>query len=87
MSGFSRCKIFAKFLKELLSSTLFFPKSLVNYYKRKEIVNNNQWGLVRGEIGIKRYDKLMNKIAAIHRELCDTKVSVETKRILRLPST
>ena len=55
--------------------------------KRKELVNTGQWGLVRGQIGMKRYDKLVRMIAGINERLCDTKVSVDTKRILRLPST
>ena len=55
--------------------------------KRRELINTGQWGLLRGQIGTRRYDKLQDKIAAIHRGLCDTKVSIDTKRILRLPST
>ena len=62
-------------------------KLKLDVIKRKELVNTNQWGLLRGEIGLRRYNKLQNKIAAINRGLCDTKVSVDTKRILRLPST
>lgn len=54
---------------------------------RKELVNTGQWGLVRGEIKPTRYDKLVRMIAGINRELCDTKVSIDLKRILRLPST
>lgn len=55
--------------------------------KRKELVNQGQWGIVRGEIRPTRYDKLLAKISNIHKGLCDTKVSIDTKRILRLPST
>ena len=62
-------------------------KLKLDIIKRKELVNTNQWGLLRGEKGTRRYDKLQNKIAAINRRLYDTKVSVDTKRILRLPST
>ena len=35
----------------------------------------------------KRYDKLLIKIVNITKGLCNTKVSTDTKRILRLPST
>ena len=63
-----------------------FSKNLKNDIKRKEQVNNNQWGLVRGEIRPTRYDKITRSIAGIHKELCDTKVSIDLKRILRLPS-
>nr|WQH65309.1 DNA primase catalytic subunit PriS [Methanosphaera sp. ISO3-F5] len=55
--------------------------------KRRELVNQGQWGIVRGEIRPTRYDKLLLKIANIQKGLCDTKVSIDTKRILRLPST
>ena len=54
---------------------------------RRELVNNNQWGIIRGEIKPTRYDKLVRMIAGINHELCDTKVSIDLKRILRLPST
>ena len=54
---------------------------------RKELVKNNQWGIVRGEIKPTRYDKLVRTIAGINHEFCDTKVSIDLKRILRLPST
>ena len=55
--------------------------------KRQQLVNTGQWGLVRGEITPTRYEKLIRMIAGINHELCDTKVSIDTKRILRLPST
>ena len=55
--------------------------------KRQELINQGQWGIVRGEIRPTRYDKLLLKIANIQKGLCDTKVSIDTKRILRLPST
>ena len=55
--------------------------------KRQELVNTNRWGIVRGEMRPTRYDKLLTKIANIQKGLCDTKVSIDTKRILRLPST
>ena len=54
---------------------------------RQELLNTGQWGLLRGHIKPERYDKLMGMIAGINRLLCDTKVSIDTKRILRLPST
>ena len=54
---------------------------------RKELVNTGQYGLVRGQIKPERYDKLLGMIAGINKLLCDRKVSMDTKRILRLPST
>ena len=54
---------------------------------RQELLNTGQWGLVRGQIKPERYDKLMGMMAGINRLLCDTKVSVDIKGILSLPST
>ena len=55
--------------------------------KKRKLIKTEQWGLVRGQITPTRYDKLLPKIANIHKTLCDTKVTIDTKRILRLPST
>lgn len=80
-----------KYTVNHLEKTRIYPglnKKLKNdIIKRKEFMNNNQWGIVRGEITPRRYEKLVRMIAGINRELCDTKVSIDTKRILRLPST
>ena len=54
---------------------------------RKKLINMGQYGLVRGQIKPERYDKLLGMITGINRLLSDTKVSLDTKRILRLPST
>ena len=54
---------------------------------RQELLNTGQWGLVRGQIKPERYDKLMGMMAGINKLLCDIKVSIDTNRILRLPST
>ena len=54
---------------------------------RIALINTGQYGLVRGQIKPERYDKLLEMIAGINRLLCDTKVSIDTNRILRLPST
>jgi len=62
-------------------------KLKLDIIKRREQINQGQWGLVRGELRLTRYDKLLGKIANIQKGLCDTKVSIDTKRILRLPST
>ena len=53
--------------------------------QRRELVNTNQWGILRGEINPIKYYKLTHEIAEIHKQLCDSKVSIDTKRILRLP--
>ena len=55
--------------------------------KRLELVNNNQWGIVWGEIKHTLYDKQVIMITGKNHELCDTKVSIDLKSILQLPST
>jgi DNA primase small subunit len=62
-------------------------KLKLDIIKRREQINQGLWGLVRGELRPTRYDKLLEKIANIQKGLCDTKVSIDTKRILRLPSS
>ena len=75
-----------KYTVNHLEKTRRYPglnKKLKNdIIKRRELMNTGQWGLIRGQIGIKRYDKLVRMIAGINTLLCDTKVSVDTKRIL-----
>ncbi|MBQ6219314.1 MAG: hypothetical protein IJJ47_06265 [Methanosphaera sp.] len=41
----------------------------------------------RGEIKPTKYDKITRSIAGINKERYDTKVTIDLKRILRLPST
>ena len=45
------------------------------------------WGMFRSNIGPIRYKKVMNAISRINMQITDTKVSIDLKRILRLPST
>ena len=63
------------------------PKLKNEIIKRRELLNNGEWGQIRGGIKPHRYEKLTKMIAGINKHLCDTKVSIDTKRILRLPST
>ena len=53
----------------------------------RELVNDGKWGLLRLQVEEDRYDKLLPVMAGIHARLCDVKVSVDTKRLLRLPGT
>ena len=55
--------------------------------KYRNALEENQWGLFRGNIGPRRFDKVMNAVARINMNITDTKVSIDLKRILRLPST
>lgn len=55
--------------------------------KHRELLTNNQWGLFRKEIGPVRYARLVKGIASLNLTLVDAKVSIDLKRILRLPSS
>ena len=62
-------------------------KLLKDTIKHRHFLENDQWGLFRAEIGPIRYKKLINAVARLNMEITDTKVSIDNKRILRLPST
>lgn len=55
------------------------------------IKNRNQlpdsWGLFKRNIGPRRYKNLEEAVARLNLAIADTKVSIDLKRILRLPST
>jgi len=55
--------------------------------KHRELLTNNQWGMFRKEIGPVRYARLVKGIASLNLTLVDAKVSIDLKRILRLPSS
>ncbi|AUB59702.1 DNA primase catalytic subunit PriS [Methanobacterium subterraneum] len=55
--------------------------------KHRELLTNDQWGLFRKEIGPMRYARLVKGIASLNLTLVDAKVSIDLKRILRLPSS
>lgn len=55
--------------------------------KHQELIKNDEWGIFRNKIGPIRYQRLMNGIASLNMGLVDAKVSIDLKRILRLPSS
>jgi len=55
--------------------------------KHRELLSEDQWGLFRKEIGPVRYARLVKGIASLNLTLVDAKVSIDLKRILRLPSS
>ncbi|MFA0834483.1 MAG: DNA primase catalytic subunit PriS [Methanobacterium formicicum] len=55
--------------------------------KHRELLNDDQWGLFRKSIGPQRYARLVKGIASLNLTLVDAKVSIDLKRILRLPSS
>lgn len=62
-------------------------KLLKDAIKNKEFLKEDNWGIYRGKIGPKRYQKLIRTIASLNMGLVDAKVSIDLKRILRLPSS
>ncbi|BDZ71297.1 DNA primase catalytic subunit PriS [Methanobacterium petrolearium] len=55
--------------------------------KHKDFVDAGEWGIFRSKIGPIRYSKLIKGIASLNLTLVDAKVSIDLKRILRLPSS
>jgi DNA primase small subunit len=62
-------------------------KLLKDVIKYREFINNDEWGLFRGKVGPIRYQRLINSIASLNMGWVDAKVSIDLKRILRLPSS
>ena len=55
--------------------------------KHRDLLKDDQWGIFRKNIGPVRYNKLVKGIASLNLTLVDAKVSIDLKRILRLPSS
>ena len=62
-------------------------KLLKDVLKNRHLIEDNNWGLFKNKIGPLRYKKVVNGIASINMSLVDAKVSIDLKRILRLPSS
>lgn len=62
-------------------------KLLKDIVKYREFIENDDWGLFKSKIGPIRYQKLIKSIASLNMGLVDAKVSIDLKRILRLPSS
>ena len=62
-------------------------KLLKDVIKHREFINNDEWGLFRGKVGLIRYQRLIKSIASLNMGWVDAKVSIDSKRILRLPSS
>ena len=55
--------------------------------KYRHFIEEDSWGMFKSKIGPRRYDKLINAVSRVNMNITDTKVSIDLKRILRLPST
>ncbi|WJI08682.1 DNA primase catalytic subunit PriS [Methanobacterium sp. CWC-01] len=62
-------------------------KLLKDVIKNRHLLLEDQWGPFRNAIGPIRYKRLTKALAFVNLGLVDAKVSIDLKRILRLPSS
>jgi DNA primase small subunit len=62
-------------------------KLIKDVIKNRMLIKSGEWGVFRNKIGPIRYKKLIKGIASLNLSLVDAKVSIDLKRILRLPSS
>ncbi|MBR0472170.1 MAG: DNA primase catalytic subunit PriS [Methanosphaera sp.] len=62
-------------------------KLLNDVLKYRHFLEEDSWGAFRTQIGPRRINKVISAVARINMNITDTKVSIDLKRILRLPST
>lgn len=62
-------------------------KLIKDVLANRELLEDNQWGIFRSKIGPVRYQRLIKSIASLNMALVDAKVTIDLKRILRLPSS
>ena len=55
--------------------------------KYRGYLNNDDWGSFKGHIGPRRYKDMEHGLAKVNLSTIDAKVSIDLKRILRLPSS
>lgn len=60
---------------------------LKKVFANRNFIENDEWGIFRSKIGPVRYQRLMKSIASLNMGLVDAKVTIDLKRILRLPSS
>ena len=63
------------------------PKLLKDIIKNRDLLEDNQWGIFKSKIGPIRYKKMVEAMARVNLTTIDAKVSIDLKRILRLPSS
>lgn len=62
-------------------------KLLNDVLKNRHLLEDDKWGLFKNQIGPLRYKKVVKGIASLNMSLVDAKVSIDLKRILRLPTS
>lgn len=60
---------------------------LKDIIKNRDLLDNNQWGIFRSKIGPRRYKNMATGMARVNLATIDAKVSIDLKRILRLPTS
>ena len=63
------------------------PKLLKDMIKYRGYLNNDDWGSFKANIGPRRYKDMERGLAKVNLSTIDAKVSIDLKRILRLPSS
>ncbi|MGZ7109286.1 MAG: DNA primase catalytic subunit PriS [Methanobacterium sp.] len=53
----------------------------------RNLLERDEWGIFKTNIGPRRYKRLIKAIASLNMSLVDAKVTIDLKRILRLPSS
>ena len=59
-------------------------KDIIKY---RHHLDNDNWGYFKRDIGPRRYKNLTEAMARVNLSTIDAKVSIDLKRILRLPSS
>jgi DNA primase small subunit len=62
-------------------------KLLKDIIKNRALLDDDQWGIFKSKIGPRRYKNMVNAMARVNLATIDAKVSIDLKRILRLPSS
>ncbi|RBQ24337.1 DNA primase small subunit PriS [Candidatus Methanobinarius endosymbioticus] len=63
------------------------PKLLKDIIKNRDFLEDNQWGIFKSKIGPRRYKDMVKAMARVNLATIDAKVTIDLKRILRLPSS
>lgn len=63
------------------------PKLLKDIIKFRQFLDENEWGLFKSKIGPIRYKNMVYAMSCLNLAQVDAKVSIDLKRILRLPSS
>ena len=63
------------------------PKLMKDIINARHHLDNDEWGYFKRDIGPRRYKNLVEAMARVNLATIDAKVSIDLKRILRLPSS